>query len=384
MQWIIEGYNGGMKIKKIDPLSKKDRLAFANFPFELYRQVPQWVPPLAGTMENVLLPTQHPFYQHSQVDFYVAESEGDVLGRVAAIHNRNHNAYRNARTAFFGFFEVVEDIQVSRALLETVFSWAKKRNLMEVIGPRGMIGSDSGGILVEGFDKKPALGVPYNLPYYDSYLVDSGFRKDTDHLSGYLPGNHPLPSRILRIAERTRQRGKFWIKTFTKKSELRSWVPRVAEVHSQAFIHNHEYFPPTPQELALIANTIISVSDPRLIKLAMLGEKVVGFVLAYHDLSAAIQKCKGKVWPLGWYWIFQERRRADWVNVNGIGVLPELRGKGVDTLLIAELAQSIYAIGFKNIEVIQVNETNFESRSDMEAIGVTWYKRHRNYRASNS
>jgi hypothetical protein len=107
---------------------------------------------------------------------------------------------------------------------------------------------------------------------------------------------------------------------------------------------------------------------------------VVGFIISYHDISPALQKSKGRVWPLGWWQILQERRRAEWVNVNGIGLLPEYRGLGANTLLYTELQKTVHAFGFKHIEVIQVDEFNFKSKSDMEAIGVQWYKRHRSYR----
>jgi GNAT superfamily N-acetyltransferase len=368
-----------MKISTLDLNNPGAVKKFIKFPFDLYRQVPQWVPPLASQAQAALNPHKHPFYRHSEAQFFLAEQDGQVVGRIAAIHNRNHAVYTGRRTGFFGFFEVVEDQAAAQGLFEAAFEWFRARNLDEVIGPRGLVGSDSGGILVEGFEHRPALGVPYNLPYYDRFIQSIGFAKSTDHLSGYLPGNHPLPERILRIAERVKKRRGLWIKSFTRAQELREWVGRVANVHSQAFIHNHEYFPPTPEEIQGIADTLVEVGDPRLIKLVMHADQVVGFVLAYHDISPALQRCGGRIWPLGWLHILLERRRADWVNVNGIGLLPEYRGLGGDTLLFAELARSVYALGFKHIEIVQVNETNFESRSDMETIGVQWYKRHRNY-----
>jgi hypothetical protein len=145
---------------------------------------------------------------------------------------------------------------------------------------------------------------------------------------------------------------------------------------------NHEYFPPSEAEVNLIAETILSVTDPRLIKLVMKGDEVIGFILAYHDISTALQKCRGRLFPLGWYYILRERKRAEWVNINGVGLLPEYRGMGGNALLYSELSKSIHAVGFKHMEIIQVNESNHQSRSDMEAIGVRWYKRHRNYRRS--
>ena len=160
---------------------------------------------------------------------------------------------------------------------------------------------------------------------------------------------------------------------------MRRWIPRVTQVHRQAFADMHTFYPPSNAEMSVIAETLISIADPRLIKLVMKGDDVIGFIFAYPDISAGIQKAGGRVFPLGWYYLLQERKRATWVNVNGVGLLPAYQGSGANTLLYAELAKSISQVGFKHVDVVQVNETNFTSRSDMEAIGVTWYKRHRSY-----
>jgi hypothetical protein len=303
-----------------------------------------------------------------------------VVGRIAAMDNHRVNQFRGTQTAFFGFFEVVEDIDIASQLFHTAFEWARNRGLNQIIGPRGLIGSDSGGILVEGFQHRPALGVPYNPPYYDDFIKAVGFKKDTDHLSGYLPGDHVLPDRIKRIARVIQKRRGYWIKTFATKDEMRAWVLRVQAVHRQAFEGTHTFYPPTDEEMREIADTIISVADPRLIKLVMKGDEVIGFIFAYHDISAGIQKAKGKIWPFGWYHILKERNRNERFNINGVGMLPEFQGLGGNAILYTEIDKSVKSFGFKHIDIVQVNETNFTSYHDMEAIGVQWYKRHRSYK----
>ncbi|MGQ9682939.1 MAG: hypothetical protein ACUVX9_10410 [Anaerolineae bacterium] len=369
-----------MQVRILDTTRRHDVQQFIRFPFQLYRGSAHWVPPLISEMELNLDHRRHPFYEHSTAAFFVAESGRETLGRIAVMHNRNHNAHRGAQVAFFGFLDVVPDMAVSDALFDAAFAWARKRGLEEIIGPRGLLGTDGGGVLVEGFEHRAALGIPYNAPYYDEFLQRAGFRKDTDHLSGYLRGDHQLPERFFALAERVKAHRGLTIKSFGSSEEMRAWVPRVAQAHKQAFAENHEYFPPTQAEMALIAENLIAVADPRLVKLVLQGEQVVGFVLAYHDISPALQRCRGRLWPLGWYYIMQERRRACWANVNGIGVLPSLQGLGASVLLYTELAKSLQLVGFRHAEVIQVNEANLKSKLDMETIGVRWYKRHRCYR----
>jgi len=369
-----------MQIRRINTEHRGDVQRYVDFPFQLYRDCPQWVPPLVSSVEHALNRRRHPFYRHSTASFFVAESEGQTLGRIAVMHNRNYNSYRQANVAFFGYFEVVQDIQVARALLEAALDWARAQDMDAIIGPKGLIGSDTGGVLVDGFEHRPAMGVPYNFPYYDAFIRDSGFGKDTDYVSGYLSGDHQLPHRFYRIADRVKARSGFRVKTFRSRREIRRWVPRIIAAHREAFSHTHTYYPPTDGEVALIFDTLISVVDPRLAKIVMKDEKIVGFILAYHDVSAALQKTQGRLWPFGWYALWRERKRTTWVNVNGLGILPAYRGLGGNALLYTELLKAIKACGFEHIDLVQVEEGNHKSLAEMKAIGVKWYKRHRGYK----
>jgi len=369
-----------MQIRRLNLDDPRDVRRWVEFPFQLYRNCPQWVPPLTGEARKVLDRRTHPFYQHSTADFFVVESGGVVLGRIAVMDNRSYNTYRSVKTAFFGFFEVVEDLDAAEKLLAAACEWAHGRGLDTLVGPRGLIGTDGGGVLVEGFEHRPALGIPYNYTYYDAFLEAAALEKDIDHLSGYLPISHQVPERIYAIAEKVKTRRGLWVKTFTSKAEMRQWVPRVAQVHAQSFVETHTYYPPTEAEMAIIAETLIDITDPRLIKLVMKREDVVGFIFAYHDISAAMQKTGGRLWPFGWYILLQERKRTKWVNVNGVGLLPAYQGLGGNALLYTELEKSVRAFDFEHIEVVQINEKNLVSRADMEAIGVQWYKRHRSYK----
>jgi GNAT superfamily N-acetyltransferase len=166
---------------------------------------------------------------------------------------------------------------------------------------------------------------------------------------------------------------------FETKEEMKAWVPRVREVHRAAFEESHTFYPPTEEEMDSIANTIISVADPRLIKLILKDDHLIGFIFAYHDITAGIQKVRGRLFPLGWLHLLLERKNTKWVNINGVGVLPAYQGMGVNAILYTEIKRAVEELDFEHIEVVQVNEINFESRSDMETMGVKWYKNHRSY-----
>ena len=151
-------------------------------------------------------------------------------------------------------------------------------------------------------------------------------------------------------------------------------------VHRAAFSQTASFYPPTEREVMNVVNTIMTIIDPKLVKLVMKGDEIVGFILAYADISAGLRRADGRLFPLGWYHILRERGRTEWLNVNGLGMLPEYQGLGGNAILYTELAKTVKQSHFKHVEVIQVDEANFKSRSDMETIGVTWHKRHRHYK----
>jgi hypothetical protein len=370
-----------MNIRKLDLNDKQDVNQWVKLPFELYKGNKQWVPPLIGGVKTDLNPDKHPFYTHSTADFFIAEVNGRTLGRIALLHNTHFNKYRGENAGQFSFFEVVEDIQVARELFALAFDWCADKGFDIIYGPQGMIGADASGVLVEGFEHRPALNVPYNYPYYDAFIKDSGFVKERDALSGYIDAeNTELSPRIAKIAERIMERRGFSIKTFKTKDEMRAMVLKVREVHQQAFSQGYGYYPHTEEEYQFVANDLIAIADPSLIKLVMKGDQVIGFLFAYHDVSAGIQRARGKLLPIGWLHILWEKKFTKWVNVNGIGILPEYQGLGANAIMYYELAKTIKSFKFEHADTVIIGEENYESFSDNVALGVTWYKRHRLYK----
>ncbi len=368
-----------MNIHQVNIDSHQDVNRFVQWPYRLYGNCPQWVPELVSAGYRTLDHRRHPFYEHSVASFFLAEQSGEVVGRIAALENRNYNRYRNANLAFFGYFETVDDEQASAALFAAACDWAWKRGLDAIAGPHGLLGSEGGSVLVEGFDLRPAMGVPYNFPYYDRLISQAGFTKDTDFLSAQLEIDFVLPERVRTIADKAKARRGFQVKSFRSKRELRAWVPRFVEAHGRAFAGNHTYYPPTPAEVDALVDTIMQVVDPRLVKLILLREEIIGFVLGFRDLSAGLQRAAGRLWPFGWYHILVERQRTRWINLNGLGLTPEHRGVGADALLLATLEETLRSGPFEHAHLVQVEEGNVTMIQQALRLGVTWCSRHRSY-----
>ena len=378
-----------MHISQLDLADRRDVRRFIQFPFHLYRDSPLWVPPFVHEIRTQLDPNRHPFYQHSSAAFFLALEGNEVVGRLSVLDNARYSEYHPAEppTAFFYHFDVIEDRAVCRALCDAAFDWARGRGLERMWGPKGLIHVDGQGVLVEGFEHRPAMGIRYNYPYYDELLKDAGFEMQLDFVSAYIDRQIDLPERFLQLADKIKERRGLRSVSFDTKAELRALIPKVTDVYNKSFVEVQGYVPITEAEAEVIGNRILAVADPRLIKLLVRedaqGDEIVGFVLAYPDVSAAIQRCRGRMWPWGWAHLLREFKRTRWLNLNGIAILERYRGLGGNALLYAELYRTLMTDDqFLYADLVQVQETNARMVRELEAVGVKPYKKHRVYHRS--
>lgn len=369
-----------MHIRPIDTDSRRDRRRFVQFPFTLYDQTPQWVPPILSDLALLFDRQKHPFYQHSDGQFLIAEDAGQVVGRLAVLHHRPYCAYHKENIAFFYYFECIDDQQVADGLFRAAEDWARKQGCVTIYGPRGFVRSNCIGQLVEGFDHMPATGMIYNMPYYERLITTAGFHKESDHYSGMLTPEHQLPERVYEIAERVKQRGNFWIKTFNTVKEMESLIPMVDVIHHEAFKDNPGYCPSTKAEFEMLARDIIAIAEPDLIKAVMKGDEFAGFIIATPNIGRALQRTRGRILPFGWADLLREKKHTKIIDVDAIGLLPRYQGLGNNALLYVEIEKTLRQRGVERAEIVQVDERNFRSKSDMETMGVVWNKLHRTFK----
>lgn len=369
-----------MQVRKIDAENKRDVCRFVEFPFLLYRFCAQWVPPLVSSIKTDMDRRKHPFYRHSSADFFLAESDGQTVGRIAVMYNRNYNDYQKDNIAFFGYFESVQDTNVAQALFEAAQEWARAQGASEIVGPKGLIGSDGGGILVEGFEYRPVMGTSYNLPYYDELIKAAGFEKDRDFYSARFDSKLDLPKRFYQVAERVREQRGLRIVNFRSRRELRPWITPAVKAHGRAFSRNYTYYPPTQEEITSIINSFYLIADPRLIKLVTKDGEIIGVVLGLPDLAAALQRARGRLFPFGWFYILAEQRRAKRALLPALGLLPAYQGLGGNALLYTELAKTLAESSYRSVEFVSIDEKNAKSLREINAFNVNWYKTLRLYR----
>jgi hypothetical protein len=373
-----------LTVEKVDTNNKIQVKRFVELSYRLYKDCPQWVPPLYMDAYMYLNRRKHPFHEHSDVDFFLAVRDGRDVGRITAIENKPFNQYHQTEKADFFHFDCENDPEAAACLFNTAFDWARARGLNTVVGPKGMGPLDGYGMLVFGFEHQQTMSMlNYNYDYYPQLIEAQGFEKEVDFVSCYLPADKfHVPERIDRITQRVMQRGGLKVKQFRNKKELVSWgASRIGKAYNDAFVNNWEYYPFTQREIDFVISNIMTVADHRLIKLIVHGDDVVGFLFAFHDVSAALRRARGRLFPFGLLDILRELKRTNTVAVNGMGILPQYHGHGGNAMLYSEMGHTLLNFSqFSHVEMTQVAETAEQMRADLKNLNGVEYKNYRVYR----
>lgn len=355
---------------------------FVEFPYEIYKDCTQWVPPFESDIYAMMNPKKHPFYDHSDADFFLATRDGKDVGRIAALENKPFNAYHKTKDGEFYLFESINDQEVADALFNTVSDWAKVRGLDKLVGPKGFGPLDGYGIQIEGYEHRQMMNMMnYNPPYYRDLVENYGFTKAVDFVSSYVnPRTIEVPEKVAKAVQVAEKRGTLKIKNFKNKTELKKWVPQIRKAYNNAFVQNWEYYPLSERELDFVVSNVLILVIPELLQVILKDGEIVGFVLPFPDVSAAMQKNKGKLGPIELIRLLREIKRTSWIDFNGIGIIPEAQGCGGNALFYDILIKAVHADQrFEHSEFTQVAETAVQMRKDLANLGVRFYKNHRVY-----
>jgi GNAT superfamily N-acetyltransferase len=373
-----------MEIIEVKPDSRRDVRQFIDLPFDLYRDIPQWVPPLLPGEYKRFKP-DFPFYKHSEAVFFlVRDDEGKAAGRIAVLEHRPHNDYRKAKDALLYLYEACDDDQIARMLFDAAEKWARSRGLNRLVGPKGFLTVGEGlGLLVDGFEHRPAFGIPYNPAYYVRQWEEiGGMAKEVDYLSALIRrDSYTYPPELHELAERVKQRRGFSVPHFTNKKALLAYVPAIQKAYNEAFASVWSYTPIPDEDMQGLVDKLITVADPKMLKLIFKDDQVIGFIFVYPDISEGIQRIKGRLWPLGWLVLLTEKSRTKWLNFNGNAILPQYQGLGANIVMYDELGKTLLeATQFDYADLVQVQEDNVRMLGDLEkTMALAIYKRHRIY-----
>lgn len=371
-------------IKIIEVKDKRAQKQLVEFQYQLYEDCPYFTPPFKTDIYAMMNKKKHPFYDHSDSDHFLAFKDDKVVGRIAALENKPFNEYHKCKDSEFYLFDCIDDQEVADALLNKVKDWSKERGLTRIVGPKGYGPLDGYGIQIEGFEHRQMMDMMnYNYPYYQRLVENFGFVKEVDFVSSYVaPQEYKLPEKVTRAVEIVKKRGSLKVMNFRNTKHVMEWRYKIKEAYNRAFINNWEYYPLSDRELDYAVDNAIRFVIPELLQVILTAnDDIVGFVLAFPDASAAMQKNKGKLGPLEIVRLLRELKTTQWFDLNGIGILPEYQGMGGNALLMDALVASIQKNKrFIHAELTQVAETAVQMRKDLENLGVRYYKNHRVYK----
>ena len=372
---------GKIEVTPVLDVAERDR--FIRFAWRVYRNDLHWVPPLLMERHEFLDPTKNPFYLHAEVALFLARRGGEIVGRIAAVEDRNFNSFHGSKVAYFGLFECIDDVRVATALFQAVRDWARARGLESILGPMNLSTNYEVGLLVEGFDSDPYLQMPYNPRYYGELFEKCGLEKAKD-LYAWERSASPPPERFVRVAEKIRAQSEVKIRSVNLR-EFDAEVARIKEVYNAAWEKNWGFVPMTDREFDKLARDLRQFVVPQLALIAECQGEPIAFSLTIPDYNQALKKLDGRLTtygiPLGLLKLLYYARKIDRVRLMALGVKSGWRRRGIEAVLVVESIRQTHRLGYQGGEVSWTLEDNDLINRAIEAVGCTRTKRYRVYRA---
>jgi hypothetical protein len=371
-------------LSRIDIIPVENSRAMREFmllPWKIYPGLRDqyWVPPLILDLKKLFDKKKHPFFLHSEADFFLARRNGETVGRIAAILNNNHNKFHHERCAFFGFFEAINDQAVATTLLEKAADWARKRGMTILRGPANYSSNDTIGLLVEGFDASPVILMTYNPRYYVDLIEKAGFGKAMDLYAWWMTSAHGINPKILRIGEKVLQEENIRLRTINMKN---FWgeVEIIKKIYNDAWSTNWGFVPMTDEEFEFLAKDLKPVVNPSLVLIVEKESEPVGFSLSIPDYNVALKRINGRLLPFGLFKVLYHKRHINSVRVITLGVVRKLQtNSGIGAALYMETFRHCVAAGFPAGEFSWTLENNTLINRGMKLLGAEIYKRYRIY-----
>jgi GNAT superfamily N-acetyltransferase len=353
--------------------------AFIAYPYELHRNDPVWIGPLRHDVDVVLSPKKNPFWDHAAAQHFLARANGKIVGRISAIDNKSHNEVHEEKVGFFGFFESIDDPAVAKALFDAAAAWLRARGLDTMRGPASPSMNDEAGLLVDGFQYRPAVMMPHNPQYYVPLVEGAGFTKVKDLLVFQGSGTQ-YPERLRRVVDLLEKRYGITVRTLDMK-KFPDEVAVIKKIYNKAWEKNWGFVPMTERELEHLAQQFKPVIVPEMVVIAEHKGEPVGMGVCLPDFNVAFKKNpSGKMFPgilpVLWTIKFGDIGRA---RVLILGTIPEWRGKGVDALMYKTIWENGNKRGYTWCEGGWVLEDNAAMKNGLEGIGFSVYKTYRMY-----
>ncbi|MCP3099358.1 N-acetyltransferase [Myxococcus sp. K15C18031901] len=358
------------------------KMTFIRFPASLYAGDPNWVPPLEMERKDFLDPKKNPFFDYAEVELFLARRGRDVVGRIAAIRNPRHLEIHGTKEGFFGLFECVNDAGIARALLETAGTWLKSRGMDTMLGPANFSSNQDWGLLVDGFDTPPAIMMPYNPTYYPALLEACGLSKAKDLFAFELSASAQPPEKVVRIAEKMRQREGVTVRAVNLK-DFPAEVERIRSIYNSAWEKNWGFVPFTDKEFDHLAKDMKTIVRPELVLIAEVKGEAVAFSMTLPDGNQAIKAANGRLTtfglPIGLAKLVLASRRINRLRLITLGIKEGYRRRGLDAILYLDTLRTAHRLGYAGGEISWTLEDNHLVNRAIESMGGQRSKVYRVY-----
>lgn len=364
--------------------SRKDLKAFVDFPVDLFKDMPSYVPGLSFDEMDTLDSSKNPVYEFCESKLFLAYKDGRIAGRVAAILNKKANEAWNHKEIRYGWLDFIDDKEVSSALMDAVAEYGKSLGMTEMSGPLGFTDFDPEGMLIEGFEHLSTMALRHSFPYYKNHMEAMGFEKEIDWLEYKVTIPAEIPEKYQRVSSMVAERYKLHIRKITRKDVKKLGLgykifDLVNETYSK--LYNFTILPKKVVDsyvdlyLGLLDLKFITVVEDE-------NGEMVGFGISMPSITRALQKCKGRIFPLGWFYILRSMyfKYEDNVELMLLGVKPEYQKRGVNALIFTDLIKRFQKAGFKYAETNAELETNLSMSSLWGEFDFEQTKRRRIYK----
>lgn len=365
-----------IRVKKVG--TRKDLKNFIRFPWKVYRDDPNWVPPLIRDVKEKLDIKKNPFFEHADRELFLAYKGDEITGRIVGIIDRNHNAFHNEKVVFYGMYESLNEVDTASALLGAVAAWGNERGMDTLRGTVSLSLNDECGFLVEGFDSPPAVMMPYNPLYYLELMEKNGQVKAKDLYAFLMTRDHATAEKVRLIVEK--------IKTMTtvtcRPINLKNWeeeAEKIKFVYNSAWEKNWGFVPWTENEMKHMVKSLKSLADPDLVVLAEDKGRPVGFCFGLPNYNEVLAKMNGRLFPFGFLKFLLGRKKIKGMRMLVFGVLKEYRAAGISYLLATEVEKQGIQKGFEWADLSWTLEDNDAVNKFAASLGGKVYKKYRFY-----
>lgn len=330
-------------------LSKKEMQSFVKFPFTLYKNHPFWVPPIIADELETLDKNKNPVFENAEAHFYVALQNNKIVGRIASIINWQEVNNQQKRKVRFGWFDVIDDVEITKTLLQKVFELGAKHNLDHCEGPMGFSNLDKVGLITEGFDKMGSMITWYNYPYYATHFEKLGFQREKEYLENSMLFENIKPEFFHKAQELIKRRYGLKPLSFTKTKDIMPYVDQMFDLFNESYASLSSFVAISDAEKTFFKKKYISFINPEYILfVADKNHKLVAFSIVMPSFAEALQKAKGKLFPFGLWHLLQARKHSKEVLFYLIGVAPEYQNKGVHAIIFNEYYNTFAKKGILN------------------------------------